>query len=119
MSEPCRPNPPEHLDGEALLEWHRVCDELATANRLDTTDRALLTLYVETWAIYQDVMRHVRQHGAVVKWPNGVVGGSPFYKTSRETAAQLRTMLTDLGLTPLTRSKVKPDEKKPVDESGY
>ena len=119
MSDTTRPTPPENLDGEALLEWNRVCDELAELGALQKADRAALVLYVTTWAIHHEMMRHVEKHGAVVKWPNGVVGGSPYYKTSRECVAQLRGLLTDLGLTPLSRSKVKQPDKAPATEPEY
>jgi P27 family predicted phage terminase small subunit len=100
-----RPRPPEDMDGEALLEWDRVCDELAAAGRLDSTDRALLTIYCQTWAIYQTVMRRVAKDGPVVKHNNGVAGASPFYTVSREMAGHLRRLLSDMGLTPAARGK--------------
>ena len=112
MTSADRPQPPEDLDGEALLEWHRVSDELAAAGRLDKTDRAMLVLYVTTWAIYQDVMRHVTRFTSIVKHPNGVVGASPYYKVSRETFAQLRAVLNDMGLTYTSRPRSTPAENE-------
>jgi P27 family predicted phage terminase small subunit len=100
-----RPAPPEDLDGEGLLEWQRVCDELHAAGRLDKTDRAVLTLYAETWQTWRANMRGVNQHGAVIKYSNGMVGPSPFFKVAKETAAQLRGLLNDMGLTPASRGK--------------
>src|SRR4051812_43062520 len=105
-----QPKPPVHLDNEALLEWQRACDELAAAGQLEAADRAVLTLYAETWAVYRDAMRHVLEHGAVIKWPNGTAGPSPFYKVSRECANQLRGLLADLGLTPRSRKPGDIDE---------
>lgn len=100
-----RPAAPEDLEGEALLEWGRVCDELAAAGRLETADRALLNVYVETWAVWRTATRHVNTYGPVVPGQNHVVGRSPFYIVQRETAAQLRNLLADLGLTPQARGK--------------
>lgn len=114
-----RPTPPDTLADAALLEFHRVCDLLEADGRLSAADGPLITVYAETSAIYSDVMRHVRQHGAVVKWPNGTVGPSPFYKTSRECATQLRGMLADLGLNPLTRTKVKMPDKEPAADDDF
>jgi P27 family predicted phage terminase small subunit len=106
-----RPAPPEHLADEALLEWHRIVDELDSAGRIDKTDRALLSIYVETWAVHYEASRRVAEHGAVIKYSNGVVGQSPFYKTQRETAAQLRGLLNDMGLTPTARGKAPSTEE--------
>ena len=100
-----RPPPPDDLEGEALLEWGRVCDELAAAKRLETADRAILSVYVETWTVWRTATRHVNTFGPVVPAANNVVGRSPFYTVQRETAAQLRNLLSDLGLTPQARGK--------------
>jgi P27 family predicted phage terminase small subunit len=100
-----RPAPPDELDGEALLEWQRICEELDATGRLDKADRAILCVYVETWATWKAAAAATAKSGAVVKYSNGVPGQSPFYKTMRETAAQLRKLLSDLGLTPAARGK--------------
>jgi P27 family predicted phage terminase small subunit len=97
-----RPQPPETLDGEGLLEWHRIVDELDDAGRLDKADRALLTLYAQTWEQYQAAIRGVAKYGAVIKYTSNV-GPSPHYKVAKELAAQLRGLLNDLGLTPASR----------------
>lgn len=110
-----RPAPPPEIQGEALLEWERVCNELAAAGRIDKADRAILSLYCATWEIYQQAMRGVSAHGAIVKHPNGVAGPSPFYKVSRETSLQLQKLLADLGLTPAARHKVKVAAEVPED----
>ena len=102
-----RPTAPPEIAGEALLEWERVCDELAAAGRLDRADRAILVLYCQTWDVYQQAMRLVNEHGAIVKHHTGGAGASPFYKVSRECANQLQKILADLGLTPAARQKVK------------
>lgn len=98
-----RPIPPEHLEGEALLEWHRVCDELHSQNRLEKVDRAVLTLYAETWATWQGALRHVAKYGAVIKLHNNVAGRNPYYQVMRESALILRQLLADMKLTPACR----------------
>ena len=115
--QPERPTPPEDLDAEALLEWGRICDELAAAGCPDLAAyRAILTVYVQTWETHQTVMRFVRQHGPIVKFSNGVTGASPFHKAARECAAQLRGLLTDLGLTPAARGARKGSNAAEPDE---
>lgn len=102
-----RPAPPHEIQGEALLEWERVCDELSAAGRLEKADRAILILYCQNWEVYQEAMRGVMTHGAIVKHHNGVAGASPFYKVAHEKAALLQKLLSDLGMTPAARSKLK------------
>ncbi len=101
-----QPKPPEDMDGEALLEWHRVCAEMRSVGKLEACDRALLVLYTETWAVNRTASRIVAKRGPVGKLPNDVVCQTPFYKTQRETTAQLRRLLSDLGLTPASRSQI-------------
>lgn len=105
-----RPASPEDLDAEALLEWQRIIEELETAGQLQATDRAIITLYVETWQTWRAATRGVVRHGAVIRYPNKATGPSPFYKVAKETAAQLRGLLRDLGLTPASRTTAEPDD---------
>lgn len=104
-----RPKPPEEMEGEALLEWERVCDELDTAGRLETADRAILTVYCETWAQNRAAVIAVTKHGPVIRYPNKTVGPSPFYKVAKETAVILRGLLSDMGLTPASRKAGETD----------
>lgn len=116
MSAKKRPSPPSEIQGEALLEWERICDDLETSGNLDKADRAILVVYVGTWEIHQAAMRGVVAHGAVVKHPNGVAGPSPFYKVGMETGKCLARLLESLGLTPAARARMKPVEVTVEDE---
>ena len=98
-----RPQPPEHLADEALIEWERVCDELAANGTLMKTDRAILIVYCETWATYVKATQGVVRFGPVIKYPNGITAPSPFYKVQSETANKLKGLLRELGLTPASR----------------
>jgi P27 family predicted phage terminase small subunit len=80
-----------------------VSEELKALDRLDAADRAIMTLHCQTWATWASVTKHVIKFGAVIKWPNGVPGPSPFYKVQKETAGILRGTLADMGLTPESR----------------
>lgn len=117
-SDADRPAPPEGLAGEALLEWHRVCDELQADGRLDKADRAILVLYCQTWHEYQEATHGVRQHGLVIRYSNKMVAPSPYFKIRKETGALLQKLLGDLGLTPAARNRMKappePEEEEPL-----
>ena len=104
MSKEHYPAAPEDLEGEALLEWYRVCEELDGIGRLAKTDRAIITLYCRTWAVHHAVSQHVAKFGAVIKWSNNVPGIGPWAKQMKESTAQLCKMLVQMGLTPSSRS---------------
>lgn len=102
---PKRPATPDHLEGESLLEWERILDELNDAGKLETTDRALIVLYVTTWRRWREASRHVEEFGVVVKFGNGVPGPNPFYKIEEKEGRNLRALLVELGLTPSSRGQ--------------
>jgi P27 family predicted phage terminase small subunit len=106
-SDPNRPAAPPEIEGEAAVEWDRVCSELSAAGRLDKADRAILVIYCQTWAVYTDAMRSVMAWGAIVEHANKVGGASPFYKVAKETAQQLQKLLNDMGMTQAARHKIK------------
>lgn len=111
------PTPPDDLADEALLEWGRVCEELRAAGLLAKSDRSILALYCQTYAINREAAKHVATFGSVLKLANNVVCQSPFYKTVKETSAQLRVLLADLGLTPAARAKA--GAKEPVGDLQF
>lgn len=112
MKKTTRPKPPEDLDGEALLEWHRLCDELDDAGKLDKADRAIIGLAAETYATWRAACKHVREFGPVVEVAiNKTIGRNPFYVVMRETAAQLHSLIVELGLTPTRRHGKKAVEE--------
>jgi len=103
MKKTSTPQPPECLVDEALLEWHRICDELESVGNLHTADRALMVLHCQTWQVNQSVAKHVAQHGPICRFNNQVIGQSPYYKTQQETGRALAKMLEQLGLSPASR----------------
>lgn len=96
--------PPADITGPALDEWNRVLKATKKAGHpLQPADLPTLLLYVQTWTTNQQCQQHIRQHGAVIKWPNGLPGPSPQYKIAAETGKQLIVLLKELGCTPASR----------------
>jgi P27 family predicted phage terminase small subunit len=97
--------PPQDLTAAELAEWIRITAAVeATGHALRPADRSILVIYVRTWHVFATCCQHVREFGPVIKWPNGMPGPSPQYKTMRETATLLRGLLADLGATPASRN---------------
>jgi P27 family predicted phage terminase small subunit len=108
-----KPKPPADLTGEALCEWNRVTDELLKLNLLETTDRALLTLYCRTWEVWSLAYQQVRSAGFQSTYSNGISGEATSYKVMNQQAKQIASQLQLMGLTIGERkkreSKQKPD----------
>ena len=72
-----RLKPPDDLSDEALLEWQRICSELAKIGKLEATYRPLLVVYVKTWAIWHYAVKKTERLGPVIKYSNGVSRAKP------------------------------------------
>jgi P27 family predicted phage terminase small subunit len=99
----CELDPPPELAGEAVLEWARVCAELTKLKTLDAADRAILIQYCEIWSVNRACSAVVRSVGSTMEYSNGMVGATPAYKNMIQTAALLRGLLSDIGLTRYSR----------------
>jgi P27 family predicted phage terminase small subunit len=109
-----RPAPPADLEGEALIEWGRLCDDLEKAGTLATASRGVMELYCRTWATYQQNARHVAKFGAIVKHANGMPMQNPAFKVMNALSEQLRRLLIDMRLTPGSRRTTDPAEEPPL-----
>jgi P27 family predicted phage terminase small subunit len=87
-----RPAPPETLDGEALLEWFRLCDQLIADGTIAGADMSMMMIYARTYATWVEADKHVARFGAVIKHHNGVAGVNPFYKVAEKLGPQLVLM---------------------------
>jgi P27 family predicted phage terminase small subunit len=110
-----RPRPPDDLDGDALLKFHWVCDELEKLGSLATADSDLIVLYARTHAINERAQRHVVENGEVVKLPNGWPGENPYLRIADRTTAQLSKLYDQLGLSLRTRKPKADDGQQEFD----
>lgn len=101
---------PDGLTGEALAEWGRITAELSRLDILDKADRATLTLYCRTWAVWLQDNARTEREGSIFEYNNGTVGPAPWFNTADKSARMLRGLLSDLGLSPSARKKMKPKE---------
>ena len=98
-----RPTAPDDLEGDALLCWHRLCDDLEAAGHLNTADRSVIALTARIEAGHLLAARHVGQWGPILPAHNKTIGRSPWASYMLDTAKQLATLYTLLGLTPAAR----------------
>lgn len=102
------PECPDFLDDEAKAEWSRVCDDLQRMAVLSAVDRPAITAYCVTYSRWVEAERHVKQHGMIVKSPvKGVPIPNPFLWVATSAMAELRKWLTEFGLTPSSRSRIR------------
>lgn len=112
--------PPPHLVGEALAEWHARLPVLQTLRVLTRADRAIFAAYCFYWGEWVTYCRTVEEQGAysvqVVRDEKGrpIPGRTyPLFnpaKSIRDKAYDCwRAAAVELGLTPSSRSRVSKD----------
>jgi len=101
---------PADLDGEAKREWERIAPELHRAGLLTRLDRAGLACYCRQWARWVQAEEMLRRHGAVVRSPNNYPIQSPYLAVANKAMAMLTTMLSEFGMTPAARTRIRVDE---------
>ena len=104
-----RPTRPKHLTGHAGKEWSRVTKILADMRLLTKSDCALLEVYCHTFGQWRDDCDKVKKYGSVLLHKaDGKTRAqrSPWDISRERNASLVIRMLTELGLTPSSRSRV-------------
>lgn len=95
----------------AAKEWHLV---------LTGSDRDALRMYCEAWAEMQNAQVRVKEDGAMILTPNGMVQKSPWLTKLEHSREFCRKMLAEFGGSPSARMRVASsdagDDSDPADE---
>lgn len=108
------PRCPEHLSTDAKTEWRRISRELAGLGLLSTIDRAALAVYCQAWARWKEAELNIARHGLVVKTPGtGVPMQNPFLPVANKAIEQMRSFLSEFGMTPASRTRIEVNPVSP------
>lgn len=99
---------PKHLTGEARKEWRRTSKQLAQAGLITKVDRAALAAYCQNWARWIEAEEAMRadDHQMIVYTDKGYPVVSPWLGIAERAMKQMRTFLTEFGMTPSSRSRL-------------
>jgi P27 family predicted phage terminase small subunit len=106
------PSPPAHLNRLAKNEWRRVAKYLHAVGLLTKVDRAALAAYCVAYATWVNAQKQIEAIGVLVKAQTGFPMQSPYLAISNKAMEQMLKFLTEFGMTPSSRTRVKPTEKK-------
>ena len=106
------PRCPTQLSEEAKREWKRISKELERLGLLTVLDRAALSAYCQAWGRWIEAEERLRQHGVIVKSPNGFPVQSPYLAVANRAMAQMGKLLVEFGLSPSSRSRIQ----SPIDD---
>jgi P27 family predicted phage terminase small subunit len=119
------PKCPPHLDAEAKREWRRMARELDDLGMLTTIDRAVFASYCQAWSTWRQALKTVQKVGMVIRAkervtekPDGSIvrtGGvpmvNPLYKLIDAENAKMMKALTEMGMSPSSRSRVRVEKR--------
>lgn len=101
--------PPAVLTGPAKKEWTRLTTLLGEVGLLQQTDQTALMLYCQAFGDWLKEQELVAEQGSVVPGVRGGLIINPHVKLSQQAEERMRFYLTEFGLTPSSRSKLKVD----------
>jgi P27 family predicted phage terminase small subunit len=116
-----RPPPPvpKHLRGnEAKREWERVAALLSRRRVLTEEDHAALLIYCEAWQQYLDASEQLAEHGTVVLSNTGTPIKNPYLTVQKQAFDRMRPLLSEFGLTPCARARLKQPDDEDADGTG-
>ena len=103
------PDCPEHLSIEAQAEWHRLAQVLHDIGVLTIIDRAALAAYCQAWGRWVEAEEKLAETPSLFKTPSGYVQQSPWLAIANKQLEIMNRYMTELGLTPAARSRIKAD----------
>lgn len=103
---------PAGMSKQAQKHWDLVSKQLKEAGILTNLDVHALEIYCESYALWKDATDKINTHGAVVKGNNGFPVRSPYLMVAQRGFDQMRTMLTEFGMTPSSRTRVNSTDEK-------
>lgn len=115
--KPVAPTPPKHLNNIAKKEWKRVAKELEPLGLLTTIDMAALAAYCMAYSRWVEAEDMIRQHGMLVKSPNGYPMQSPYLAIANKALDQMKGFLTEFGMTPASRSRISVEDNSKKNSS--
>ena len=108
------------LSPRAGDHWDHVVADLDAAGVLGSVDQDALKLYCETWVQWDEANEGVRRHGVIIRSPKDKKTPilSPYFTASLKTADMLRRLLTEFGMTPVSRTGLKREKPEPEPDAG-
>ena len=110
-----KPKMPAHLNEAARVEWKRLARELATMRILTSADADALAMYCETYVRWVEASKALADGGMVTVTENGYPILSPYISIVNQCLRTMKTLLTEFGMTPASRSRIQVPEGKAED----
>lgn len=100
------PDCPDYLAPEAKAEWARLAGILNQIGLLTQVDRTLMAAYCQTYARWVEAERKLAETPLILRTPAGYIQQSPWLSISNKQLELMAKYMTELGLTPASRSRL-------------
>src|SRR6185437_224011 len=107
---------PDWLDDEAKREWNGIVPELHRMGLLTVVDRAALAGYCQAFADLRDAVETLRTDGKTITTANGNLLPHPAVSQKNRSMLTLAKFLSEFGLSPASRVKLKSPDQSPRDD---
>jgi len=101
------PSPPAFLSVSAAEVWRDLGKLLRDAGLFTVVDRYALAMFCAVAARWMEAERKLQQAGAVITSEAGGMYQNPWLHVANKAWGQMRQMLSEFGLTPAERSRLK------------
>ena len=103
---------------EAREQWEKIVEPLINCGIYTVIDETALILYCETYVSWVEAMTHIQTEGSILKTDKGYAYQNPWLQIANKKFEPLHKMLSEFGMTPSSRSKVKAVKGK-KDSDGW
>lgn len=105
------PDPPKGMPAAAKKEWYEVGPLLFNVGCLTSVDLTPFKIYCLEFHKYQQAIRFVKKHGAVlVNQTSGVYYTNPAENQANKLKDSMRKFWSDFGMTPVARTRIEVDD---------
>ncbi|MBO4334430.1 MAG: phage terminase small subunit P27 family, partial [Desulfovibrio sp.] len=108
--------PPAYLNDIAAVDYRRKAELLDRLGVFKEGDDVALSAYAEAYSRWIDAVEHLRQNGQILTGKDGQPMRNPVLFNINNALDQMYKYLTEFGLTPVSRSRVKVDDKQKQNE---
>ena len=105
------PEPPKDMKAdEARKEWRRITKLLCKQRVFSDADIAALTIYCTSYATYKHAQAQVDELGSVILTATGTPVKNPYLTVVNSCWDRIRPLLSEFGLSPSSRARLKFDD---------
>lgn len=105
------PRCPSWLEKDAKKEWRRLVKELEELGLLTSLDWGIFAGYCQSYARWKEAEEFISKHGSISKTSSGYIQQIPQVSIAQQNLKQMRTLGSELGLSPSARSRIQVDNK--------